>query len=77
MQIVDREMGRGNDERSELQTKRDEVFDRRQVLGNGPEGGRVILVLGAWCLVPGAWCLVLGAKGAKLSGERRAAKKGT
>ena len=27
--------------------------------------------------VPSAWCLVLGAKGAKLSGERRAAKKGT
>ena len=28
-------------ERSELQAERDEVFDDRQVLGNGPEGGRV------------------------------------
>ena len=28
-------------ERSELQTERDEVFDDRQVLGNGTEGGRV------------------------------------
>ena len=28
-------------ERSELQAERDEVFDDRQVLGDGPEGGRV------------------------------------
>ena len=28
-------------ERSELQADRDEVFDDRQVLGDGPEGGRV------------------------------------
>ena len=40
MQIVDREMERWNYERSELQAERDEVFDDRQVLGNGPEGGR-------------------------------------
>ena len=26
-------------ERSELQTERNEVFDDRQVLGHGPEGG--------------------------------------
>ena len=30
-----------NYERSELQAERDEVFDDRQVLGDGPEGGRV------------------------------------
>ena len=41
MQIVDREMGRGNDERSELQAERNEVFDDRQVLGDGAEGGRI------------------------------------
>ena len=35
------EMGRWNYERSELPTQRNEVFDDRKVLGNGPEGGRV------------------------------------
>ena len=41
MQIVDREMERWNYERSELQAEWNEVFDDRQVLGDGPEGGRV------------------------------------
>ena len=42
-------MRRCNYERSELQTERDEVFDYRQVLGNGASEG-------AWCWVLGAWC---------------------
>ena len=41
LQIVGLEMGRWNDERSELQTEWHEVFDLRQVLGDGTEGGRV------------------------------------
>ena len=49
MQIVDREMERWNYERSELQAERDEVFDNRQVLGDGTSEG-------AWCWVLGAWC---------------------
>ena len=41
MQIVGSKMERWNYERSELQAEWDEVFDDRQVLGHGAEGGRV------------------------------------
>ena len=36
-------------ERSELQAERDEVFDDRQVLGDGAGEGDWCWVLGAWC----------------------------
>ena len=44
-----------NDERSELQAEWDEVFNDRQVLGNGASEG-------AWCWVLGAWCEVTEAE---------------
>ena len=61
LQIVGRKWGRWNYERSELQAERDEVFDDRQVLGNGPGEG-------AWCWVLGAWC-----EGSETEVEPRAA----
>ena len=56
-----------NYERSELQAEWDEVFDDRQVLGDGAEGGRVQSVGEA----------PTGQPKPKSSRERRTAKKGS